>query len=239
MAEKKRTAPYIPFPTFTTALDNVAEHNVPNVIDRTVFPTFSGASVSGVLSSFKFFGLTDDDGVPTDMMANLALQKEKRKQNVKDLIDKHYASLIQLDLSKVTPTQFDKEFSEELYNVSGNTKTKAKSFFLKAAQFADIQISKLLLQKSRASAPRKRRAKNSVNAHRQEEETYEPSGTINSAIDNGTTKRIELSNGGKLTLSASIDLLSLKGRDRDFVFKLIDLLDSYESEGSETQHDSE
>lgn len=227
MTEKKRTAPYIPFPTFTTALDNVAEHNVPNVIDRTVFPTFSGASVSGVLSAFKFFELTDDNGVPNDEMERLAKNVEDRKENIRKLLNSHYASLIQLDLSKVTPTQFDKEFSEVIYNVSGNTKTKAKSFFIKAAQFADIPISKLLLQKSRASTPRKRKSR-VISSTVTSTDDSESNSYNRNEQESGTSKTIMLLGGGSLTVHVSVDLLSLTGKDRDFLFMIIDKLNEYE-----------
>lgn len=46
----------------------------------------------------------------------------------------------------------------------------------------------------------------------------------------GTTRTIALSNAGTLTLSVNVNLLALKGRDREFVFRLIDQIEAFETE---------
>lgn len=225
--EKKKAAPYAPFATFQNALDNVAQHSVPNIIDRSSFPSFSGGMVAATLSAFRFFGLIDEEGKPSQLLHNVAMEKENRKVNIRTLLENHYPDLIALDLSRATPSQFDNVFSTERYGVSGDTRTKSKIFFLKAAQFAEIPISKLLLNKSRASAPRKPRK---GNANGKQEFTSQATPTINPA-PSGTqhSKQIALSGGGTLTLALSVNLWDLKGKDRDFVFALMDKIEAYET----------
>jgi len=135
-----------------------------------------------------------------------------------------------LDLARTTPSEFDKELSSNSYNVNGDTKAKAKAFFVKAVQFVEVPISKLLTQ--RASSSRKKRGVNNKSSEAQEtDETLGKNQSNNSQppANNETSKTILLRGGGQLILSTSINLLTLKGEDRKFVFELIDLLDAYEA----------
>lgn len=224
---KKKSAPYLPFATFTNALDSVAAHSVPNIIDRSSFPSFSGGNVAATLSAFRFFDLIDNTGAPLMELHTLAMNKADREANIRALLEKYYASLIALDLSRTTPSQFDEAFSSEAFGVTGDTRVKAKTFFIKAAQAAKIPISKLLLNKARASGQRKPRKPkvNNIGGNSIDNAVYEqpaPAG-------GHATKIVQLSGGGTVMLTASVDILSLKGKDRDFVFKLIDMLDAFET----------
>jgi hypothetical protein len=226
--EKKKSAPYLPFATFISALDNVAAHSVPNIIDRSSFPSFSGQSVTATLSAFRFFDLIDATGAPLMELHALAMQKDDRAANIKALLESHYAKLIALDLSRTTPSQFDEAFAPEVYGVTGETRVKAKTFFIKAAQFAKLPMSKLLLNKARASGPRKKRkvAGDGNGA------TQQATGTASTVLpaNSGTTKTIALSDGGSLTITANVNLLTLSADDRTFLFKIIDLMTQHESD---------
>jgi hypothetical protein len=235
--KRKIAAPYIPFNTFISALDNVAQHSVPNVIDRSSFPSFSGASVAGTLSAFKYFGLIDGEGKPQTALHSLAMDKDKRKENVKTLLEQKFGSLIALDLSRSTPSEFEQAFSNDEFSVSGDTKVKAKTFFIKAAQYAGIPISKLLLNKSRSSSgtrkPRANKKSGSGTGGGQGQATDQtPAGGTGGS--QGESLPVTLKSGGTLTLTLNVSILSLKGADRDFVFKLIDDIEAYES-SKETQ----
>jgi hypothetical protein len=226
MDKKVKTAPYLPFQTFTSALDNIAANSVPNVIDRHSFPSFSGAAVSSTLIALKFFGLIDDDGKPEDALHSLVMDKDGRKVAIKALLEKHYSNVFAIDLTRATPPQFDGAFTAELYNISGDTKTKAKTFFIKAAQFADIPMSKMLITKSRTSGARKpRKPKGDAGGKATGSTAVQPP-----AQQSGkeTSKTIEFSGGGKLTLTLDVNILELKGTDRTFVFDLIDKIEAYQ-----------
>lgn len=236
-SDKKKAAPYLAFATFTNALDNVAAHSVPNIIDRSSFPSFSGGAVAATLSSFRFFGLIDDDGRPTEALHDLAMNKDKREPNIKALLEEHYQSLIALDLSRATPSQFDDAFSSEAFGVSGDTRVKSKIFFIKAAQYAKIPISKLLLKKSRSSGPRKARKAKAASTENGADifKAQDPPVATPITSGNHATKIVRLNGGGTVMLTASVDVLSLTGKDREFVFSVIDLLNGYESEGNTSE----
>ncbi len=58
MAEtvKKKTAPYMPWLSFLSTLDNIAENAVPNIIDRHSFRSFSGGMVARPSVRYAFSG---------------------------------------------------------------------------------------------------------------------------------------------------------------------------------------
>lgn len=229
--EKRHTAPYIPFSTFTSALDNVAANSVPNFIDRHSFPSFSGAAVAGTLSSFRFFGLIDVNGKPEPPLHDLAMDKDGRQKNTRALLEKYYSDLIALDLSRTTPSEFDREFSGEQYSVSGDTRVKAKTFFIKAAQFAGIPISKLLLNKSRSSGPRKpRKPKGETLGNMTPTISEQSSNVKDQATKGNALKEIELVDSGKrVWIGTDANLFDIKaGNDLNFVLSLIKLFDKYE-----------
>ena len=58
--KKKRTVAYVPFKTFFTSIESLASHGMPSIIDRTVWPNYSGVIQSQVLSAYRFFGLVDE-----------------------------------------------------------------------------------------------------------------------------------------------------------------------------------
>jgi len=228
MEKKVKTAPYLPFPTFQSALDNIAANSVPNVIDRHSFPSFSGAAVSSTLVALKFFGLIDNEGKPEDALHDLAMDKDGRKQKIRVLLEKYYGNVVAVGLTRATPPQFDSAFAADLYNVSGDTKVKAKSFFIKAAQFAEIPMSKMLLTKSRTSGPRKAKKPKTSIPKGTTDETLPPASET-SASGNQTSTTIKFGRGGSLTLTLDVNILELKGTDRVFVFDLIDKIESHQS----------
>jgi hypothetical protein len=136
------------------------------------------------------------------------------------VITSHYADLVKLDLTKVSPSQLDQKFDE--YGVSGDTKKKAKTFFIKAAQFVGLPLSPLLTRKTRSSGPRKKRTPGTKATPQENRET------VHEQPANGMTKTVALKSGGELTLALSVNLFDLIGSEREFVFGLIDKIKEYE-----------
>jgi hypothetical protein len=158
-SEDKFPAPYVPFSTFETALDKLAGLGaIPPKIDHTVFPSMGGLAKGQVISAFKFLGLIDADGVPDASLKELAMNKGGRKATMRKLIKDRYPNISESDLAGSSATQLDAKLGDKIYNISGETKQKARSFLLKAAVFAEMPISKLLTTKGR-SGPRKKKPK--------------------------------------------------------------------------------
>ncbi len=205
--------PYVPFKTFLTALDAL-EASLPNQLDRSVWPSYSGAIQGQLLGAFRFLGLMDEGNCPTPALGELVTKRESRRDLLRALIERYYRPLVALDLTRTSPRQLDEAMRQ--YGLSGATHKKAISFFLQAAQFAGVPLSVLLRAKTRTAAFGHRRAAAATPAPAPE----------NSAA---LSKTVRLRGGGTLTLSASLDVFSLGGEDRKLVFDIIDRLQEYES----------
>lgn len=225
MVEDKKApkVPYLPFKTFLGALDMLDSHGMPNKIDRSVFPSQSGVMQGQIVTTLKFFDLINDHGAPSDTLEKLAAEKENRKDLLKPLLTKYYHDLIKLDLTKTSPSQLDQAFDN--YGVTGDTKKKAKTFFIKSAQFVGLPLSALLTRKTRSSGGNRRRR---ATTPRTQEEQNGGEVETQQRTSTGTTKTIQLKSGGQLTLSLSVNLFDLEGDERKFVFNLIDQIQGYE-----------
>lgn len=204
--------PYVPFKTFLTAVDAL-EAGLPNQLDRSVWPSYSGAIQGQLLGAFRFLGLMDEGHCPTPALADLVSKRGARRELLRGLIERHYRTLVALDLTRTSPRQLDEALRQ--YGLSGATHKKAVSFFLQAAQFAGMPLSVLLKAKTRTAAFGHKRATAAATAA---PET--PGAPL--------SKTVRLRSGGTLTVAASLDLFSLAGEDRKLVFDLIDRLQEYE-----------
>jgi len=229
MEDSGYSAPYVPFPTFETGLNKLAHlGGIPPRIDSTVFTQMGGAQVSQVISALKFFGLVNGDGIPDPALAELVLNRESRKKTIRALIKKHYPNISESDLATMSLGQLDSKLADKSYRVTGATKQKARSFLLKAAEFAEIPLSKLLKAKG-PRGPRKTGAKRVATTN---DKNSPPSGQRREPLNgqtSGDQRTVQLANGGTVTLLLDVSLLALKGKDREFVFELIDKLDAYET----------
>ena len=200
--------PYVPFKTFLTALDSL-EIGLPNQLDRSVWPSYSGAIQGQLLGAFRFFGLMDEDNCPAPALRDLVSKREMRRELLRALIERHYGSLVALDLTRTSPRQLDEAVRQ--YGLSGATHKKAISFFLQAAQYSGMPLSVLLRSKIRGAGGGGQRRRHAP-------ATDAPA----------VAKSVHLKSGGTVTLTAVVDLFSLSAADREFVFQLIDKVQSYE-----------
>lgn len=238
--EKDRIQPaaYLPFSTFLTALDHLAAITIPNKIEMGTFPSLAHTAKSQLLSAFKFFELTDEQGTPQPILTDLAHKKDERRVLIRQLLETYYPDIVALDFAKVTPSQLESALTGNRYNVSGDTRKKAKTFLLKAAQFAGFTVHPLLTKITRnrgnnnakkVSAATTKQTNAGTNGSTQAPPKNE---TNRQPEAQGTQKTIQLQRGGSLTLTVAVNVLELTGSDRNFVFELIDKLNEYEDKVS-------
>jgi len=238
--EKKGAAVYVGWTTFKNALDQLAQA-LPNRIDRTCFPGQAGGVQSQLLAALKFLDLIDDDGKPTRSLQALADADSEavRKEQFKKILENQYSALFALDLTKTTPGELSETIAAA-YNVSGDTRAKAIRFFVSAATWLNIPMSKLLLKgtpnasNGASAAPRRRRTSSRIRTASDEgtEELDDNDDREEAPPSSGTARTVNLSSGGTLTISVSLDVLRLSASDRQFVFGLIDKLEEYETKAS-------
>jgi hypothetical protein len=221
----ERTAPaaYLPFKTFLGSFD-VFDHGIPHRIDRSMWKNLSGVAQSQILMAFRFFNLIGEGDEPKPALNRFVENKERRKEYVGALLQYAYSTIIDHDLTKMTPKMLSDEL--ESYRVSGETKRKAIAFFLQAARFAELPMHPLLASQTRAAStgPRKKR-KASTGAFAKGQ-SNEPSPTTQAEAPQSDSKRVQLKSGAVITLTISANWLELGSDERKFVFDLIDLLQS-------------
>lgn len=234
---QKYSAPYLPFKTFLTGLDHLANITIPTRIELSTFYDMSGHSRAQMLSALKFFKLVDKEGHPQPELSELAHNKNDRAQLIRQFLEKFYPDVIALDLSKTTPSLLDKALDGPSYNVTGDTKKKAKTFLLNAATFAGYKPHTLLtkITRNRRKGAGKQAAAGSGGKTGQVEanggaDTADETPIINPPKSRGSEKTVHLRSGaGSVTLSIDVDLLKLEpGEDEDLILTLRNTIRAYE-----------
>lgn len=220
--DSKQVAPvYVGWQTFKNTLDQLSQ-GLPHIIDKKVFEGQSWGMQAQLMSALKFLGLIDDAGVPSAALIALAVpDEEERKKQFESILRERYAPLFALDLTKVTPTQLSQVVSAS-YGVSSDTREKAIRFFLGAAHYLGIPLSRFVKVPSGSSngSPRRRRAKKAKAAP----EPAPPPETTSS----GSSKTIAFGRGGTLKVVASLDYIALSPEERKFFNEVIDKFEAYE-----------
>jgi hypothetical protein len=207
-------APYVAFRTFLSTLEGF-QAGLPNRIDRSVWPSLSGAVQGQLLAAFRFLALVDEQGAPTPLLRELAAAgPEARQRLLRRVLEKSYPDLIALELARASPRQLEEAVRRGGY--SGATLRKAASFFLQAAVYADLPISVLLRKKTRRGELRRAAPR------------HAPARPTAAAAE---SRILRLRSGGTLTLSMDVKFLELSREDREFVFRLLDEMKAYEQEG--------
>ncbi len=208
----KAGVPYVPFKTFLAAVEGF-ERGIPTRLDRSLWPSYSGAIRGQLLAAFRFLELTDEADCPTPAMREFVGKRESRKAMLRELIGKRYAALEGADLARTSPRQLDEAMRQ--YGLTGVTHKKAISFVLQAAAWSGVPLSPLLQGRTRgprAVAPQRRPEMEPAKAA--------PAGDV--------ARSVRLKSGGTVTVTARVDLFALDAEDRAFLFELIDRLRAYE-----------
>lgn len=227
---KKLTVPYVPFKTFLSVLDSFVSF-LPDRIDATIWPNYSGGIRSQLLGAFKFFGLVNDDGTPTSDLRKMADDKSNRTTVFKDVMKRSYVDLMKLDLSKATPGSFDAEIRK--YGQEGDTHRKAASFFLAAARWASVPLSPLLLKKGGLGVTRRKRGTSSKLA------PAPVSAIAANGNSNAPSRQFVLPGDTVVTFSTNIDAMHMPSVDREIVFDILQQLEESEALSTDEETDAD
>ncbi|MBZ5667080.1 MAG: hypothetical protein LAO30_21065 [Acidobacteriia bacterium] len=222
----KKTPPYLPFKTFLNSLDTFSQ-GLPGVLDRTIWRSQAGLTQGLLMNTYRFFGLVDEYDSPTEELGTMVTHHEQRPAVLRGLIEATYGKVFGNDLTTTTPKLLEDMFVEE-FAVTGATKQKAITFFLKAARFASIPLSPFLMTQIRNSSTRKKRIKGK-NAPLATGETGGDSlNPVTPSTPGAEAHSIRLVSGGTVTISISFNPFKMPPEDRTFVFSLIDKIQDYE-----------
>lgn len=131
------TPPYISWVLLLRLIERL-ESNPPPRIDRTILAG-SNQSKSQTILALKSLELIDQEGALTESFTQLIKAGDSRPAIVHSILKHFYEGPVELGRVNGTQQQLEEEFRR--YGVSGSTVRKAISFFLKAAEYADLQTS--------------------------------------------------------------------------------------------------
>lgn len=229
MADDGKTAAYVSWVTFKNTLDRLGQ-SMPNRIDKSVFPGFSGGTLVQLLPALKFLGLIRDDGTPTEALRSLVGKSElERREPLREIFEDRYKLLFeQLDLTTATMAQLTEKMSEH-YGVTGSTLRKALRFFLSGAPELGIPLSSYLVTAKGTGNGGTRRK---IVRKKVASEPLRPTPSVVQENGVGTTsKTVRLETPGMtLTLIVPGNYGALTSADRRFVFDLMDQIEKYEEQ---------
>jgi Family of unknown function (DUF5343) len=165
MLERTRssgTPPYTSYRTFKTFIEDLHEHGVPSRIDRSVLTRFSGVVGTQLMHALRFLGLIEDDGRPTERLKVLVKAHGTGgwPERLLELLRQEYAPMFAIDLETATPSHFNEAF-RKAFPAADAVVQKCVTFFLYAANDADVRISGRVLKgrKPRSLTSRRKLAK--------------------------------------------------------------------------------
>ena len=227
-------APYVSWATFKNAIIDGLQDSIPNQIDRSVFHGLAGGVQSQLMVALKFLGLTDAGGKPTKhLTALIDKDEEKRKQALAAILQRRYTDLFALGIENATVKQVHDKM--EAYGLSGETKDKALRFFLGAAQYAEIPLSRHLINGVGSVSTRRRPATRRAAGNEAQPNSLTETGTPVS----GMHRTVTLASGGNVILTGSFDPFKLSHDDREFVYGLVDKMTEYEAANARDLEDSQ
>jgi hypothetical protein len=156
-----RTPPYTSYRTFRTFIEDLREHGLPSRIDRSVLTRFSGVVGTQLMHALRFLGLIEDDGRPTQRLAELVAAHGAGHwpETLLALLREEYAPMFAIDLETATPSHFNGAF-RKAFPAADAVVQKCVTFFLYAANDAGVKISGRVLKgrKPRSLTPPRRKA---------------------------------------------------------------------------------
>ena len=218
--------PYTAFRTVTDIIDRMEQEEPPARIDKSYLDNYSGGYQSIVLAALNNLGFRDESGKVTQRLEDLVkADAEKRKALFADLLHEYYQPVLDLGLN-ATQAQLIEAFRELGVN-PGDTTRKAVAFFLAAAKFSGIPVSRHWKVPRVPSSGKPRRttdtgsgAASGSTGTTTDDENPNPGGSPNS-------RTVQLRSGGTIKLQVSVDLFELSPDDQMFVLDLVKKLRDY------------
>ncbi len=137
-----RTPPYLSYVTFKNTIQTLAsEGGLPRRIDRSVLITLSGSGQKQLIAALKFFGLIDEDGIPSDQLVTLSRANEEDwKDYLGVLLKEHYPKEIE-QLGDASPKTLRDSFVTSFDGIGSSLVEPAIRFLITAAKESGIPVS--------------------------------------------------------------------------------------------------
>lgn len=238
---KPPNPPYISFRSLSNMLDRFRSEGVPRRVDRSFWGSFlNGSAGAQMMVALRSLGLVDSSDSPTDELDRMCGEEatvNDRKRILAEVLKRRYADVMKLDLPRSSWGQLEEVFKKS-YGLDGETRRKAITFFINAAQYAELPLSNHITKKVRSRAPSNNtgsranaRIKVRVDgAESPEEESGKRPEDSPHSKGPGGQRSVTFRGGGVVTVSYSADLFDLADKERQFLLSLVDMLRKYDEE---------
>lgn len=223
--------PYISFRTMLDLLQRMSDEEPPARIDKTYLHSYSGGYQTQVIAALNSLGLRKaETGEVTDLLTDLVTGDETaRKKLIAGILDSHYGPVRALDRNATQGQMLD-AFKDMGVN-SGDTMRKVVAFFLTAAKYAEIPVSK---HWKTPAVPRSAKRRSSPgggdgngSADAAENKSGGGDGSQGTPTPSANLRSVTLRSGGTVTLGLTVDLFSLDDFDQKFVLDLVKKVREY------------
>ena len=141
---KRTSPPYVGYVLFKNFLGELAATTIPTRIDPSMMVGKSGGTIASLRVALSFFGLTQGDGTVTETLRALVRHHgtDRWSPHLQHLVQNCYAPILEgVPLDNGTSAQLAEAFAKHAASLSSATRSKAISFYLKAAKDAGIELS--------------------------------------------------------------------------------------------------
>jgi hypothetical protein len=152
-----QSPPYVPFRTLMNLVTRMETEGIPNRVDKSFLSNLSGGTRSHLWASLRSLGLITEDQRPTGTLIALVQAGDGRPAAVRDLLERRLPWAVSLGTT-ATHDELVDAFNENSPNLGVSTREKAISFYLAAASYAEMPLSKWFKSKAGAGASPRRPA---------------------------------------------------------------------------------
>ncbi len=230
----KEVRPYVPWRTFFNLLERMREEEPPPRIDRTYIRNLDGTAQAQLIAALRWMDGISENG--TILSPLRALIGDGRKEALAALVRAKYPEAVALAEQNATQGQLDEAF--RAYGLNGDTLRRAQSFFLNAAEYGGIPLSRHFKKpRSAATAGTKATGDAAPARKRAAAPARKPAArgakplipVVPPPPSVGDARFITLSDGvTTLSLNLSAGVFSLPIADRKWVLSVLEMFDTYE-----------
>jgi len=220
--------PYVSFQTVLNQIERMELEGVPARIDGHYLVGMSGGTQNQFKHALRSLGLIRDDDKVEESLTELAENPDRRPELFAEILSNRYPKLVELP-QNATAGQLDEALAE--FGLGKDTRRKAATFYVSAANYAGLPVSKLFKSGRAASGTAARRSSSASRRTGTTRRGTTKSGTAAdpTPVSEGHSHTVKLRTGGTMTLTVDVNPLSLKGVERTFFYAVVDLLDEYEA----------
>jgi hypothetical protein len=134
------TPPYVSFKTLMTIVTKMESEGTPPRIDRSYLDKFAGGYQTQIIAALRSLDLIDAKGEVQPSLVQLVDDGDHRAENVARVVRQFYPEPVRLGTMNATQGQLEEAFRD--FGVSGDTLRKAIGFYIAAAKYGQVPLSK-------------------------------------------------------------------------------------------------